>query len=299
MPSVSNSAVCNTPTEQSTDRTQDGMNTSNYLAGLCLAFTCGAATAGIVIDSVDDSGNPTKVSIDGERARIDGGNRDFYLLLDLKGGTVYAVSPGDRIVINLSASTTRQAIHRALGMEEADLPQVTVEKVGEGPEIAGQKTMRYRVSMQAAHCFDEYLASAPLTLSPVRRFLEVMAAASNQTESVMAALLAAGEPNLCEAAGDDVDDQYQELGIPMRTVLADGSVTHEITKVDLDAAVPAASLELPSDYKVVTRQELRNREAEDNGDSGETTMDEVTQRQQAIESDIQEIVDDGAKSPAK
>ena len=49
MPSVSNSAVCNTPTEQSTDRTQDGMNTSNYLAGLCLAFTCGAATAGIVI----------------------------------------------------------------------------------------------------------------------------------------------------------------------------------------------------------------------------------------------------------
>ena len=275
------------------------MNASSYLAGLCLAFACGGAAAGVVIDSVDDSGNPTKVSIDGERARIDGGNRDFYMLLDLKGGTVYAVSPNDRIVINLSNSPTRQAIHRALGMKEAEFPRATVEKVGAGPKIAGQETMQYRVSMQAAHCFDEYLAPAPLNIAPVRRFLEVMAAASDQNESLMAALLAAGEPNLCEAAGDDVDDQYQTLGIPMRTVLADGSVTHEITKVDLDATVPAASLELPPDYPVVTRQDLRNREAGDNGEGGDTTMDDVNRRQQAIERDIQEIVDDSAKTPAK
>ena len=275
------------------------MNTTSYLAGLCLAFTCSVATAGIVIDSIDDSGNPTKVSIDGERARIDGSSRDFYLLLDLKGGTVYAVSPNDQIVINLSASPTRQAKHSALGMKEAEFPRATVKKVGEGPKIAGQETVRYRVSMQAAHCFDEFLAPAPLSQAPVRRFLEIMAAASNQTDSLMAALLAAGEPNLCEAAGDDVDDRYQELGIPMRTVLADGTVTHEITKVDFDATVPAPSLELPPDYPVVTRAEMRKREAEDSGDAGATTMDEVTRRQQAIESDIQEIVDDSAKSPAE
>jgi hypothetical protein len=258
------------------------------------------ALAGILIESVDDSGAPTKVRIEGEHARIDGNSNDFYMLLNLKDGTVYAVSDNEGIVVNLSASPTRQSVHSDLEMAEAQLPRATVEKVGPGPTVSGQKTTRYRVSIAGTRCFDEYLASEPLQIAPLRRFLEVMASASNQTESLMAALLAADEPNLCEAAGDDVDDQYQALGIPMRTVLADGSITHEITHIDLTATIDTADLVLPSAYPVLSREELRKQQTErSDPDAIAPTIDQIMERQRRIEEDIQRLDKDPDGPPGQ
>lgn len=244
---------------------------------------CAPAQGDIVIEGADAAGRTSRVTIGADMARIDGQNADLYMLLDLAARRVLAVNAHDGFAMDLASPRPQRSEHARTTAGGITEPQVRLEDAGAGPAIAGYPTRRYRIMVEGMHCRDEYLATAPLAESGIRRFIELMAAASEDRDHRILTLLT--EPDrLCDIADDLIDDHYPELGIPLRSTDRDGRTTHEIVRIRLDAPAQAALLALPADYPVLTRAEVLERM-----DGGDLDAAEVAERQRRIQERIEEI----------
>ena len=156
-----------------------------------------------------------------------------------------------------------------------------------GPTIAGYATIHYRVTVGGQHCFDEYLAPATLEVPAIRRFSAAMAASTHDEERRVLLQLTAPE-RLCEAAEDLIDDHYPRLGIPLRTLDAQGRVIHRVTRIQLDAGHDAALMRVPADYEVLTRAEVMARMAP------EVDEADIQERQRRTEQQMHNLPGDAA-----
>ena len=234
-------------------------NVSVRLFLLCLLLVPPLTHAGILIESVNGDGEKGKISIDGIRGRIDSGDLGGYMLVNLDTAQIYAVSHADRVVMELTPDKPSDKVHP--GLKPAKPPQVKLSDAGKGPDILGYPTRRYRVSVNGLHCFDEYLAASLLKNADLKRFVEVMATAS-QAQRNTAIGMPFDDNAPCESADELVDDYYPRYGIPMRTVDSNGLVSHEIKHVDLHADLKPGTFIVPPNYESVTRDEMARRMAQ-------------------------------------
>ena len=114
------------------------------------------------------------------------------------------------------------------------------------------------VSLNGLHCFDEYLSASLLKNADLKRFVEVMAGAS-QAQQNTAIGMPFDDNAPCESADELVDDYYPRYGVPMRTVDSNGLVSHEIKHVDLHAELQAGTFIVPPNYESVSREEMARR----------------------------------------
>lgn len=242
----------------------------------CLVPTC--ASAGIVILSEGQDDDTARVSIAGDWARIDHDDWPIYMLIDLQHGHVYAISPSERQIVDLMTPPPPPSQHAAEAIAKVGQPEARLERLGDGPTIAGFQTTRYRVSIDDTVCYDEYLALEPLQNPQIRRFVRALSRAS-QTEADTALEIAIDPSTLCEAADNLVDDQYPTLGIPMRTVARDQSIIHRITAIRETDDFATNFFALPAGYRHLTRQQAQQQ--------AQARLDpnapDVMSRQQAIE----------------
>lgn len=254
------------------------------LAGAACAAT---ARGDILIEGTNATGQASRVTIGAGMARIDGPDPALYMLLDLSSRRVLAVNARDGFAMDLASPRPRHSEHAQTAAGGIAEPRVRLEEAGAGPDIAGYPTRHYRVMIGDTHCRDEYLASAPLDQADIRRFVELMAAASEDRDHRVLTLLTEPE-RLCEVADDLIDDHYPRLGIPLRSTDRDGRVTHEITQIRLDAPTRPALLELPGDYPVLTRAQVLERAP--GGDP------DVADRARRIHERIEEIEGQGGRT---
>lgn len=260
-----------------------------WLKILCLpalaALIVPAAFGDVTIESRGADGTNGRVLISGDMARVETGRRDFWLLLDLAAGSILAVNDADRIAMDMKSPIPRRIEH---GDMTANVPplDVRLEKRGDGPEIAGFRTVHYRVTVDGAHCYDEYLAPAALDDAGVRRFVAAMSAGSDNAPQRMLIQLTAPE-RICEAADDLIDDHYPRAGIPMRTLDARGRLVQEIARIALDHSHDAALFHLPDGYPVLTRAEVMERMIGDelDFDDLQQRLEELERRMRAAEAD--------------
>lgn len=220
---------------------------------LILTLSWVVAGAGTLIESREDDGSLVKMRISDTMARIDSGDPEAYMVVDLKAGKVYVVSPTQRMVLEMAAGADPGGIHsprRPVG----PAPEVEVNRLGVGERVAGYETRRYRVSAAGRHCFDDLISTDLLDLPGMRRFAEVMAAASGEPED--------GTADPCAYAMEVMGQRYADLGVPLKTVEADGRVSHEIIKVVTDVDFPQGIFILPADYRQVDQRALM-RQAEE------------------------------------
>lgn len=244
---------------------------------------CTAALGDIVIDGSGADGGTSRVTIRADLARIDGADAESYLLLDLATRRILAVDAREHFAMDLATPRQPRSEHAQTAAAGLAPPEVRLEDAGPGPDIAGYPTRRYRVLVDGEHCHDEYLASAPLAEAGIRRFIEIMAAASDDRDNRVLTQLT--EPaRLCEVIDDLIDDHYPHLGIPLKSVARDGTVTHEITRIRLDAPAQPALLELPAGYPVLTRDQVADRLTAGGQDAAA-----VAERQRRIQQRIEEI----------
>jgi hypothetical protein len=230
-------------------------NTLFLLSALLLSMTAHSA---ILIESVDDEGKHGRVLIDEGRARIDAGTLGGYMLINLDDGSAYAINHSERAILDLHSPLVSTHPHDTSNTQKTKPPTVTFQKLGKGPVIAGYQTIRYKVSIDGLHCFDEFLSEQLLTYPDVKRFVEVIGESTGaDSETGMGAPYDAEAP--CESADELADDYYYKLGIPMRTVGSNGLTSHEIKRVDAEVDPPAGTFTSPPDYKKVTRSELIER----------------------------------------
>jgi hypothetical protein len=256
---------------------------------------CAAAHGDIVIESADADGRTSRVTIGADKARIDGADAEVHMLLDLATHRILAVNAREHYAMDLASPRQQRSEHAQTAAAGLAPPEVRLEDAGAGPDIAGYTTRRYRVMVDDRHCHDEFLAAAPLAEAGIRRFIEVMAAASDDRDNRVLTQLTEPE-RLCEVSDDLVDDHYPQLGIPLRRVARDGTVTHEITRIRLDAPAQPALLELPTEYPVLTRAQVNERMVDSDQDAAA-----VAERQRRIQDRIEAIEGQGgapAEAPA-
>jgi hypothetical protein len=68
-----------------------------------------------------------------------------------------------------------------------------------------------------------------------------------------------GDEDPCMSLEGAMEAHYARLGVPMRTVEQDGTVSHEITRIDTGSSIPAATFEFPEGYPVHSQEELMQR----------------------------------------
>jgi len=211
------------------------------------------ACSDVMITSVDKQGIRSTVLIAANHARINRGRNETYLLMDLKKKQVYAVNTREAFAMDLSTPQVKHGhgeIH--LGKQT---PRVQLIRQGNGPVISGYPTQRYRVSVQEKYCYEEYLATGPLANREIQLFLRVMSALSDSREEIQRSLLF-DNSDLCDIAADTIDDQYQKLGLPMKTVLSDGTLNRRITRINTAATIPPGTFELPANYPILSREKV-------------------------------------------
>ncbi len=216
---------------------------------LVLILSWAGAFAGTLIESRDENGDLAKMRISETMARIDSGEPEDYMIVDLQASAVYVVSPAERIILLLDEGMMGTPA-RGDGMR----PAVEVDGRGAGGEVAGYETRRYRVSVAGRHCFDDYVSSAVLDLPGMRRFAQVMAQASGGPES--------GAEDPCTYAMEVMGQRYASLGVPLKTVEADGRVSHEILRIVTNVDFSEDVFVLPPDYQRITQADLMRQAAE-------------------------------------
>lgn len=261
-------------------------SSSAGLSGLVLAslFFASTALGATRIESVDASGATGSVLIGKGFARIDHAIPGGYMLLDLAKERAYAVNTQEGFVMDLGTPFVERSAHGRTDLSQ-ETPEIRLVELGAGPAINHYATTHYQVFVQDNYCFDEYLATAPLDETGVRRFLQVMASLSTSHDEVELTLLFEGiDP--CDIATDSIDDQYASRGIPMRT-LRDGKVVHEIRRIESGVTVPPGTFALPPDYPVLSRQEVQERQSRKGFSDAE--MEEILRRNEAIKEQMDNL----------
>ncbi len=244
------------------------------------------AGEGVRIESVDGDGKRHTVLMRENRARIDDAIPGGYMILDLARGRAYAVHPGERLVLDLATPRVPPSAHAgALTDAPVALPEVRLEHLGPGPRLHGYDTVHYRIRSDGRHCFDAYLAREAAADPRIQRFLDTLGQLSDPRDEVRRNRLFK-ERDPCAGAAETVDDRYGELGLPLRTVGADGRVRHEILRIDLAARVERERLSWPVDYPLLSRQQVHERlQRQQNPPS----LDEALQRQRRIEATVRDL----------
>lgn len=229
-----------------------------------LALTLSAVTipahAGVIIESVDSGLEPIRVLAGEHAARIERGDGTVYVLLDFAAHSVHAVDVGQRYAMDMMSPAPSQQEHGGFDFTAVAPPALRLERMGPGPGIAGYETVHYRVLVDGRRCFDEYLAPAALDDAAIRRFIEAMAEGTRDHERRVLVQLTAPEA-LCDAVTDLIDDHYPRLGIPLRTLDAQGREVHRVTRIETGVNHDAAAFRIPPDFPILTRAQVSAREA--------------------------------------
>ncbi len=211
--------------------------------------------AGILIEFRSDEEGTSTVRLQGDWARLESAGEQAYLLMDLKQGKGYVVSPEEQSVLVLDFRAPPGGGLSA----RYKLPPVRAIKEGRGPRIAGYSTTRYRIAARSGYCFIDYIARDLLEEPGMRRFLALMALVAEFGDPLgdqLPSQQAEQERDTCELAELVMSKRYSRLGVPLRSIRLDGTVTHEITHLDTKTTFPVHLFRLPEGYEHITVEEM-------------------------------------------
>jgi len=207
-----------------------------FASALIYSASLGAAT---LIEFLDSEGETSKMWIDGAKMRMD--TSEGYSLTDWKMRKMYFVSTEEGMVMDMSsflATTPAKGETRKSVTADA-------KKMGSGPEVAGYKTIHYKISVEGQHCMDVFLsarAMEDLAAKEVMQWMQELANMGMEEEATRWS-----DP--CDDADQGMD--YVKLGFPMRTIQVDDGQTDEVTAIVLNASLPEGGFDLPKGMQVM------------------------------------------------
>jgi len=240
--------------------------------GIALLLLAGSAEAGVVVKYSDG----TEIAIQGGKIRSSG--EGGTAIIEVKTGAfaiiddekkTYAESTVDEVcdsMQKLFEQMTKNLPPEQLEMMKkmmkmrapsGQAPKVKVERAGDGGEIAGYKTVKYKVYSDGKLYEELWIAEN----TPVQKELQDVGAAeflSKKFENCMA-----GPSKVAPEALVEAGKEYQKLfkrGWAMRRVEYDPETGEQASSEEVvsleERKLPASDFEVPKDYKKVTFVEL-------------------------------------------
>lgn len=205
---------------------------------ICLAGMQNAPAATLIEQY--DADSTITIYIDGARMRTETSGEGAYGLMDLKKRKLLMVNPARKTVMDMSSMAWPQ--NAAKGTDKRDNVKAKLEKIGDGPTIAGYKTVHYVLKANGKKCNDIYAS---------RKAFKDTGWAETWVENGRALREANFDSaDACEIADYDAADPG-EIGWPLKIVETDGQFT-EIVRIEQGAKLPAGGFEVPADYKTIS-----------------------------------------------
>lgn len=212
---------------------------------ITFVFSCSSiANADTLIRILTDEGNITEVKSNGTTTRIEMAPEPGYVLINHIKHSVYIIIPEEKMIMNMSAKTPTNNIMAKL--------DIKIRAVGNGPKIAGYATKKYTLTANGDDCGIIYGSKKALKNKNIRNIYNAVNEMVDNQNSMMGEM--SQMMDACDRAETDLSEQTKIMGLPLKTVDKNGSVTSEIKSINTHAKISASAYKLPSGYRMTSME---------------------------------------------
>ncbi|MGR9107656.1 MAG: hypothetical protein ACU843_12065 [Gammaproteobacteria bacterium] len=204
---------------------------------------------GVIIDFRDKSGRDSQFLSDDQTGRLNLAGGQGYILLDYATQGMRAVIPERKQVIELSGELPSLG----LGGTAPEKTPLTVDPEGEGPEILGYDTQRYRLSVNGEFCGTVFTSTKALADTGLDHMFRALQKLAERTMKSMGALQ--NQMSTCQRGLNNTIDHIPTIGAPLRSLDKNDKIDVEVTHIQTDATLAADTFSVPEDYAMVNFSE--------------------------------------------
>lgn len=190
---------------------------------------------------IRDQYSVSKIYVEGQKGRMESGDDSGYLLID--GGNVYSVMPEQQMVMEMSGSPQGSAAGGGQPVVAAKLI-----REGSGPKIAGYATDKYRYTANGQSCGTLFTSKAAMQDAGMEHMLATIRKIAQQAGQMAAQFRGGMRP--CEMADQQLMERVKDVGMPLRTLDANGQVESEVLRVVKQAKLPPNAFTYPKNFQV-------------------------------------------------
>ncbi len=191
----------------------------------------------------------SRIFREGAQVRMEMGGERGYMIVNTDKQTMHVVMPEQRQVMDMSDMLRNTPAGAGGGAVD-----VTFDKQGSGPKIAGYKTTRYLYSASGSKCGTLFTSRDAMKDTGLDEMFSIMERMAAQSQAMMAAFNKDLDP--CEQASQELSANLDRLGAPMRVLDASGKPLSEVIRIDRKAKLPVNAFVIPAGYQVNNPQQM-------------------------------------------
>lgn len=226
------------------------------IIGVSSVGICNASLAATQVERRNIEAKIETITIDGSMVRLNTNDPNNYSVIDMDKGKMYIVDAHKRQIVNMDIIGKPPEISRRNFRAQNPITAKLVKKRS-NKLIAGYSTTKYVLKVDGRTCSKYYFSKQLEKITDFKRYIDTMSKMENSRK-------VQGMPMPpCIRGHNKLKNKMKALGISMKMVIMMGKmgsrVLHEIVSVKTNVTVPANSFNVPSGYRMISEQEMRQR----------------------------------------
>jgi|GEM_PF-3489560 len=194
-----------------------------------------------------------EVVINASYARLQHNDSEDFTLLDRQADTLYRVDQKRQLIIETNITEKRaEAKKNYSQLQKVD---AYLKPSKQGQTIAQQESQAYTMLVDMFSCSEEFFSKQALTIEYMPIFIELMTII-NAIQHIQMQKIPFIHLHPCQLAYMHLQEEFKTLGVPMKTVLKNGQVHHELLSIKTKRIIPPSFFKLPK-YKKVTDKAMK------------------------------------------
>lgn len=243
--------------------------------------------AGTIVDIQNQKKQQTQFLSDGKMGRMNSAGDRTYMIVDYTDQSIKVVMPKRSEVLDLGGEMPSLG----LGGTPTEKVALIVEAEGEGPEVAGYATQKFKLSVNGESCGVAFASKEAMEDTGMDQMFKTLQKVAEKTSQAMGAL----QPDIspCERAKTNTANHIETMGAPLRSLDEKGNVEVEVTRIQTDISLPPDTFVIPAEYKVVSAAD-KMRQVESQLRSG---VEKMQKNMPEMEKMLEEMERSGKMSP--
>lgn len=226
------------------------------IIGVSSVGICNASLAATQVERRNIEAKIETITIDGSMVRLNTNDPNNYSVIDMDKGKMYIVDAHKRQIVNMDIIGKPPEIPRRNFRAQNPITAKLIKKRS-NKLIAGYSTTKYVLKVDGRTCSKYYFSKQLEKITDFKRYIDTMSKMENSRK-------VQGMPMPpCIRGHNKLKNKMKALGISMKMVIMMGKmgsrVLHEIVSVKTNVTVPANSFNVPSGYRMISEQEMRQR----------------------------------------
>lgn len=226
------------------------------IIGVSSVGICNASLAATQVERRNIEAKIETITIDGSMVRLNTNDPNNYSVIDMDKGKMYIVDAHKRQIVNMDIIGKPPEISRRNFRAQNPITAKLIKKRS-NKLIAGYSTTKYVLKVDGRTCSKYYFSKQLEKITDFKRYIDTMSKMENSRK-------VQGMPMPpCIRGHNKLKNKMKALGISMKMVIMMGKmgsrVLHEIVSVKTNVTVPANSFNVPSGYRMISEQEMRQR----------------------------------------